>query len=171
MEWFLIFAIPEGIIYFIFVLLLGVASTGILNVILGLIGFGVNVVCLCIFADALYSIFSEGEYLKIFQLIISGAVLVWMFSILFTSCADEKVVTYETNDVLDYKVSEGAKELSGGMKQRLALSRAFLHTPKMFIFDEITANLDERATHMVLDSIEAYAKEIGAGIVWSYVKI
>lgn len=48
MEWFLIFAIPEGIIYFIFVLLLGVASTGILNVILGLIGFGVNVVCLCI---------------------------------------------------------------------------------------------------------------------------
>ena len=96
MEWFLIFAIPEGIIYFIFVLLLGVASTGILNVILGLIGFGVNVACLCIFADALYSIFSEGEYLKIFQLIISGAVLVWMFSILFTSCADEKVVTYET---------------------------------------------------------------------------
>lgn len=57
MEWFFIFAIPEGIIYFIFVLLLGVASTGILNVILGLIGFGVNVVCLCIFADALYSIF------------------------------------------------------------------------------------------------------------------
>ena len=52
MEWFFIFAIPEGIIYFIFVLLLGVASTGILNVILGLIGFGVNVVCLCIFADA-----------------------------------------------------------------------------------------------------------------------
>ena len=29
MEWFFIFAIPEGIIYFIFVLFLGVASTGI----------------------------------------------------------------------------------------------------------------------------------------------
>lgn len=78
----------------------------------------------------------------------------------------EGVITKNANDVLDYKVSEGAKELSGGMKQRLALSRAFLHTPKMFIFDEITANLDERATHMVLDSIEAYAKEIGAGIVY-----
>ena len=52
------------------------------------------------------------------------------------------------------------------MKQRLALARAFLHTPKMFIFDEITANLDEFATHMVLDSIENYAKEIGAGIVY-----
>ena len=76
------------------------------------------------------------------------------------------MITKNANDVLDYKVSEGAKELSGGMKQRLALSRAFLHTPKMFIFDEITANLDERATHMVLDSIEAYAKEIGAGIVY-----
>lgn len=76
------------------------------------------------------------------------------------------VITKNANDVLDYKISEGAKELSGGMKQRLAIARAFLHTPKMFIFDEITANLDERATHMVLDSIEAYANELGAGIVY-----
>lgn len=78
----------------------------------------------------------------------------------------EGVITKEAKDVLDFKISEGAKELSGGMKQRLALARAFLHTPKMFIFDEITANLDEFATHMVLDSIENYAKEIGAGIVY-----
>lgn len=78
----------------------------------------------------------------------------------------EGVITKDAKEVLDFKISEGAKELSGGMKQRLALARAFLHTPKMFIFDEITANLDEFATHMVLDSIENYAKEIGAGIVY-----
>ena len=56
MEYFLIFAIPEGIVYFIFVLLLGVTSSGILNVILALIGFGVNVLFVCLFADALFSI-------------------------------------------------------------------------------------------------------------------
>lgn len=78
----------------------------------------------------------------------------------------EGVITKSANNVLDFKISEGAKELSGGMKQRLALARAFLHTPKMFIFDEITANLDESATHMVLDNIEMYAKEIGAGIIY-----
>lgn len=78
----------------------------------------------------------------------------------------EGVITKDARAVLDFKISEGAKELSGGMKQRLALARAFLHTPKMFIFDEITANLDEFATHMVLDNIENYAREIGAGIVY-----
>ena len=78
----------------------------------------------------------------------------------------EGVITKEAQDVLDYKISEGAKELSGGMKQRLALARAFLHSPKIFIFDEITANLDESATQMVLDNIEAYAKEIGAGVLY-----
>lgn len=76
------------------------------------------------------------------------------------------VITKKADEVLDYNISEGAKELSGGMKQRLALARAFLRKPKIFIFDEITANLDERATHMVLDHIEMYAKEIGAGIIY-----
>lgn len=76
------------------------------------------------------------------------------------------VITKNAEDVLEYKISENAKELSGGMKQRLALARAFLHTPKLFIFDEITANLDENATKMVLDSIESYAKELGAGIMY-----
>ena len=78
----------------------------------------------------------------------------------------EGVIANHAEDVLSYKITEGAKELSGGMKQRLALARAFLRTPKMFIFDEITANLDENATHMVLDGIEMYAKEIGAGILY-----
>lgn len=78
----------------------------------------------------------------------------------------EGVLTREPEDALDYVLSEGAKELSGGMKQRLALARAFLHTPKMFIFDEITANLDEKATDLVLTNIETYAQEIGAGVVY-----
>lgn len=78
----------------------------------------------------------------------------------------EGVLAKDGDRALDYVLTEGAKELSGGMKQRLALARAFLHTPKLFIFDEITANLDERATDLVLSNIEMYAKEIGAGIVY-----
>lgn len=78
----------------------------------------------------------------------------------------EGVLAEDADSALGYVLSEGAKELSGGMKQRLALARAFLHTPKLFIFDEITANLDESAASIVLDNIEIYAKEIGAGIVY-----
>lgn len=78
----------------------------------------------------------------------------------------EGVLGKDGDSALEYVLTEGAKELSGGMKQRLALARAFLHTPKLFIFDEITANLDEGATNFVLSNIEMYAKEIGAGIVY-----
>lgn len=108
MEYFLIFAIPEGIVYFIFVLLLGVTSSGILNVILALIGFGVNVLFVCLFADALFSIFGDKEYSKILQLLISGAVLVWCFSFIFNSWTNEKVVKYETvNECTIAEVTEG----------------------------------------------------------------
>jgi hypothetical protein len=65
---------------------------------LGLFGFLFNVTFVCLFADAVYSIFSEGEYLKIIQLLFSGAVLIWMFSVMFSSCADTKVVHYDTSD-------------------------------------------------------------------------
>ena len=52
------------------------------------------------------------------------------------------------------------------MKQRLSLARAFLRTPKLYVFDEITANLDRCAANYVLTSIEEYARKIGAGIVY-----
>lgn len=67
---------------------------------------------------------------------------------------------------LDFQISENASELSGGMKQRLALARAFLRKPKVFIFDEITANLDSQAVEEVLSNIEAYARENHAGIIY-----
>ena len=52
------------------------------------------------------------------------------------------------------------------MKQRLALARAFLRKPTLFVFDEITANLDDFSTDMVLTNIEEYAKSIGAGVIY-----
>ena len=78
----------------------------------------------------------------------------------------DTVIDADPRKVLDIHISEKAEELSGGMKQRLALARAFLRTPKMFIFDEITANLDEAATDYVLGNIERYAASIGAGIIY-----
>lgn len=69
-------------------------------------------------------------------------------------------------EALNCQIGEKADELSGGMKQRLNLARAFLRSPRVFIFDEITANLDEEARDFVLGNIEAYAVSIGAGIVY-----
>ena len=52
------------------------------------------------------------------------------------------------------------------MKQRLSLARAFLRAPRMYVFDEITANLDEDAADYVLSNIESHAKKIGVGILY-----
>lgn len=76
------------------------------------------------------------------------------------------VIHKDPMEALQFTIGEKAEELSGGMKQRLSLARAFLRHPKMYVFDEITANLDSNATTYVLSNIEAHAKKIGAGIMY-----
>ena len=79
---------------------------------------------------------------------------------------NDTVIKVDPKDALEFQIGEKADELSGGMKQRLSLARAFLRKPKIFIFDEITANLDDESTENVLCNIERYAKKINAGIIY-----
>jgi tungstate transport system ATP-binding protein len=52
-----------------------------------------------------------------------------------------------------------AKLLSAGEKQRLALARAHLLDPDLYLLDEPTANLDEEGRHIVISLIEALGRE------------
>ena len=70
------------------------------------------------------------------------------------------------DDILSYEIGEGGTGLSGGECQRLSLARAFLRKPKLYIFDESTANLDAVTADKVLTNIEEYAKAIKAGVVY-----
>ena len=76
------------------------------------------------------------------------------------------VIQHDPMKALASIINEKADELSGGMKQRLSLARAFLRRPKVFVFDEITANLDEDAANDVLTNIEEYARKVNAGIIY-----
>ena len=78
----------------------------------------------------------------------------------------DTVINSDAKKALDSFINEKSETLSGGMKQRLSLARAFLRHPKLFVFDEITANLDEKSRDYVLTNIESYAKSIGAGIMY-----
>jgi ABC-type multidrug transport system fused ATPase/permease subunit len=72
----------------------------------------------------------------------------------------------KVEDVLAYEIGEGGTGLSGGECQRLSIARAFLRKPKLYIFDESTANLDAMTADKVINHIEEYAKSIGAGVVY-----
>ena len=57
-------------------------------------------------------------------------------------------------------VGAGGNQLSGGQKQRLALARAFIKKPKLFIFDEATSALDKLNEKEVQKAIENMKVEL-----------
>jgi heme exporter protein A len=65
------------------------------------------------------------------------------------------------------RVKDGlAREFSRGMRQRLAISRAFLHHPELLLLDEPFTSLDDRAI-AVLQKLLADARGRGSTIIMS----
>ncbi|MDE0973714.1 MAG: ABC transporter ATP-binding protein [Candidatus Nanopelagicales bacterium] len=73
------------------------------------------------------------------------------------ACVDAQIWSMITAlpDGLDTVVGDRGYRLSGGEKQRIALARLLLKSPRVVILDEATAHLDsesERAVHQALDN-------------------
>lgn len=69
----------------------------------------------------------------------------------------------EEFDLAD-RANEKVGGFSKGMKQRLALARAFLHQPELIFLDEATSGLDPVSAHHVNDLIERLARREGRTI-------
>lgn len=64
----------------------------------------------------------------------------------------------KANGGLDYQLTEAASNLSGGQRQRLALARALLLDPQVFIFDEATSSIDVESEEEIMAVIQELAK-------------
>ena len=64
----------------------------------------------------------------------------------------------KANGGLSYQLTEAASNLSGGQRQRLALARALLLNPQVFIFDEATSSIDVESEEDIMAVIRELAK-------------
>lgn len=66
----------------------------------------------------------------------------------------------ENSKILEYKIQDGAENLSGGQKYRICIARALYHGLNVIIFDEPTAAVDIKAKKEFLSIIEELSKDI-----------
>ena len=59
----------------------------------------------------------------------------------------------------DTLVGERGLKLSGGEKQRIAIARAAMKRPRLFVFDEATSSLDTRTEHDILKNLIEVARD------------
>lgn len=76
---------------------------------------------------------------------------------------EEAAAVFDIADALDRRVDT----YSDGMRQRLALARAFLAQSQMWLLDEPTRGLDPHARELTHRAIVDHARHRGATILWS----
>ncbi len=68
-------------------------------------------------------------------------------------------------DKLDSYVAQGGKNFSGGQKQRLAIARALVRKPEIYIFDDSFSALDFKTDAKLRAALKDYAKDSSVIVV------
>lgn len=61
-------------------------------------------------------------------------------------------------DGLDTELNQQGSNFSGGQRQRLAIARALLHNTPIYVFDEVTSNIDAESENDIMTVIHNMAK-------------
>jgi len=59
---------------------------------------------------------------------------------------------------IDYKIVQGAKNVSGGQKQRLSIARAIVKDPLIYIFDDSFSALDYKTDKLVRNALKKHTQ-------------
>ena len=72
---------------------------------------------------------------------------------------------YELDGGLDYQISQGGKNVSGGQRQRLSIARAIVKNPEIFIFDDSFSALDYKTDKTLRMKLNKKTKNVTKVIV------
>ncbi len=80
------------------------------------------------------------------------------FDSLKKACEDANLIEYWEGyqSGIDLNLDSDMNTISGGIRQKIALARAFYKSPKVLLLDEPTSHLDDQSRLKILDSIKRY---------------
>ncbi len=67
-------------------------------------------------------------------------------------------VTMNLSESIHTPIGELGNQISGGQRQRIAIARALYKDSEIFLFDEVTNNLDDESKEQVLKTIQSLKK-------------
>jgi ABC-2 type transport system ATP-binding protein len=93
---------------------------------------------------------------------LTGREFLYFIGGLFNMSLDElrvRVEEYETMFEIGDFIDRRAEEFSQGMRQRIVLAAALIHSPKVLVIDEPLVGLDPRSARIVKDSLKQKTKD------------
>lgn len=89
------------------------------------------------------------------------------YASLYKNISNEDIIKYAKIVGLEHRLKDKVKTYSLGMKQRLGIAQALLHSPKLLILDEPLSGLDPNGVKEMRDFLKTLAKEYGIAILIS----
>jgi ABC-2 type transport system ATP-binding protein len=68
---------------------------------------------------------------------------------------------------LGSRAADKVRTLSGGLRRRVEIARAFLHHPRLLIVDEATVGLDVASRLSVIRSVRTRCRDEGLSVLWA----